>query len=125
MAGDSQEPAGNDPSPDNEPTLKEVAERQERTESKLDTLIDTVKGLGGGHKAAEETAAPADSGITLDSIKQAVRDVGAEQAQADADAAHAADHDKLRQPKEPEHAPRESMPTWKQKLQKAAFGIDI
>jgi Sec-independent protein translocase protein TatA len=111
-----------DPEPGRITSIEDLSARQDRTESKLDRVLDL---LGGKDKDDTPTAAKP-SGLGLDDIKKAIRDVGAEQQQQQADAAHAAEHDQLRQArqKEPEHQPRDVMIRGKERLQRVLFGGD-
>lgn len=108
-------------------TIEDLSARQDRTESKLDQIL----GLLGSSSKDQAPAAAGDGsaaapGFGMNEIKQAIRDVGAEQQQKEADAAHAAEHDRLRgaqqQQKEPEHTPRDAMIRGKERLQKVLFG---
>lgn len=105
--------------------IDQLAARQERTESKIDKVLDMLGGKDDppapGTGAAGAGSPPADH---LGEIKQAIRDVRAEEQQAAADAAHKADHDRLKNKPEPEKQPRESGPTWKDRLQNVMFGGD-
>lgn len=86
--------------------------------------------LGGGKPDSDGPVTSADAppagpnpADMAEQMRQAVRDVRAEEAQADADRQHAADHAKLSAP-EPEKTPREVMIKGKAKLQKVLFGGD-
>jgi hypothetical protein len=108
-------------------TIEDLSARQQQTDSKLDGIAAKLdRLLGGGQDDTPATTAAEPSGLGLDDIKKAIRDVGAEQQQQQADAAHAAEHDQLRQArqKEPEHQPRDAMIRGKERLQRVLFGGD-
>ena len=121
--GPQPPPAGDDKEASRITTIEDLSARQDRTESKLDRILGLL-GSSTGNDAPASGADPAPRPV-LDDIKKAIRDVGAEQQQAQADAAHAADHDRLRsaqQQKEPENTPRDAMIHGKERLQKMLFG---
>ena len=131
MPGNPDDKAGDTPKPDGEAgritTIEDIAARQQATDSKVDGLIGKIDQLLGGKPdaAPKADAAPAavHPGMDLDAIKRAIRDVGAEEAQAKAQADHDAEHERLKAAQDAaEHAPREAMQTWKGKLQRAMFG---
>lgn len=114
-------------------TIEDIAARQHATDSKVDTLMSKVDQLlGGGHRdepagpgqaTGQPAGQPADH---LDEIKRAIRDVRAEDAAADQQAAHDAEHARLRdgQKPPPEQKPRDAMPRGKERLQRLMFGAD-
>jgi len=113
-------------------TIEDLAARQQATDSRLDGLAGKIDQLLGGSRAAREpdpgaAGAPSSPGgaTGLDAIRQAIRDVHAEDKTAADQAAHAAEHDRLRAARDAaERQPREAMATWKGKLQKTMFGAD-
>lgn len=124
----AQQP-GPDPEADRITTIDQLKTEQDRQAGVLDELLSLVKG---GQQPPKTGAAPApgDSGDgggpdRLGEIKQAIRDVRAEDAAADARAAHDAEHARLKEgAKAPEQQPRDAMPRGKARLQKLMFGGD-
>lgn len=130
----------NPPSPDSDPendritTIEDLAARQDRTDSKVDSLIGRIDQVLGAGKTAEGQAHDAAQGHLerkladpghLDEIKAAIRDVRAEEADAAARTAHDAEHERLRQGADAaEQAPREAVVKGKQRLQRWMFGGD-
>jgi hypothetical protein len=109
------------------PTLSELAERQDRTEGKLDQLLDLVRGQGKAAPAhaaagqATETALERHETIA-ELTRKAVEDVNAKTQRDQADAAHAAEHAELKARREAEQQPREPQRGPKPTLQKFLFG---
>ena len=98
--------------------LKAVEDEQAAQGSKIDRIL----GLLGGDKPAADAPkgdGPGDDTIA-EQVRKAVEKVGAEKAQAEAEAAHKAEHEKIAA----EKAPRESASGWRGKLQKAMYGGD-
>lgn len=102
----------------------------EHEQSEQRGMLSQILGkLGGGGDApkgepvtrGDDPLAGPDPGSMAEQMRQAVRDVRAEEAQAEKDRQHSADHDRLRTP-DPEKAPREVMIRGKAKLQKIMFG---
>lgn len=134
MPGNPDDKAGDAQKPDGEAgrieTIEGIAARQQQTDAKVDSLVGKIDQLLGGGKpdaAPKADAAPAavHPGMDLDAIKRAIRDVGAEEADAKAKADHDAEHERLKAAQDAaEHAPREAMQTWKGRLQRAMFGGD-
>ena len=131
MAGNPDDKSGDAKKPDGEAgritTIEDIAARQQATDSKVDSLIGRIdQVLGGGKPDApkpDAAATGAHPGMDLDAIKRAIRDVGAEEAQAKAQADHDAEHERLKAAQDAaEHQPREAMQTWKGRLQRAMFG---
>jgi hypothetical protein len=131
VAGNPDQAGGNQPSPDGDreggriTTIQELKTEQDRQAGVLDELLSIVKGGGQPARASGQpssgAAAPAGQPAPLSEIKQAIRDVHAEdQAEADRAAGEAA-RKNPKQP-EPEHVPRESAPGWKTRMQGALFG---
>ncbi len=129
--GNPQQTAG-DPETGRITTIEQIAERQQATDAKVDGLIGKIDQLIGGGKAPEPPAAPGvsghggqDPGAGMDAIRQAIRDVHAEDDQARKQADHDAEHDRLKAARDAaEHQPREAMKPWKDKLQRVMFGGD-
>lgn len=108
---------------DTDARFEKIEAEQERQGSILDEIRAALKG---GHDTPAAAPAGADEPAPADmaeQMRQAVRDVNAEQQQADHDRQHAADHDRMRRP-EPETTPREAMARGKARLQRAMFGGD-
>ena len=121
-----QPPADPGKKQEDQPTIAELAQRQERTEGKLDKILGILGDKG------EHTQAHADAqdhvqdrldrpGRIQDEMRQAVRDVRAEEAAEEARRQHDAEHQQLRKPP-PETAPREVAVKGKARLQRALFG---
>jgi hypothetical protein len=92
-------------------------------------IRDAIAGKGparGAHDQAEQRTEgrlahpPAES--VADQVRAAVAAVGAEQAQAEADKQHKADHEKLRE--QAERPPREAMGGFRGRLARAMYGGD-
>lgn len=130
MAGNPDGKAGDAQKPDGEAgritTIEDIAQRQQATDSKVDGLvskIDQMLGGGGPSEGKADTNPQQGQGLGMDQIRQAIRDVGAEEADAKAKADHDAEHERLKAAKDAaEHQPREAMQTWKGRLQRAMFG---
>jgi hypothetical protein len=121
--GNEQSPAG-DTETQRITTIDDLKTEQARQAGVLDELLSLVKGgEREAHGAAQQHVEHRlDDPGHLDEIKKAIRDVNAEQAAAQAQAAHDAEHGRLRQQQaEPEKPPREAMQTWKAKLQHRMF----
>jgi hypothetical protein len=138
QAPDSSTAPGGAPPGDGEAaritTIEDLAARQQATDSKVDTLIGRIDQVLAGAAPAEQQAHQAaqdrvqhklgDPGH-LDEIRQAIRDVAAEQQAAQAQAGHDAEHERLRsQAAVAEKQPREAMIRGKQRLQRFLFGAD-
>jgi hypothetical protein len=125
----ADQPAGNEQSPAGDAetaritTIDDLKTEQARQASVLDELLTLVKGgEREAHGAAQQHVEHRlDDPGHLDEIKRAIRDVNAEQAAAQAQAAHDAEHGRLRQQAEPEKPPREAMQTWKARMQYRMF----
>jgi hypothetical protein len=110
-------------------TIDELKQEQDRQGGILDRLVQLVEGRGPAapvHDAAQQRVERklGDPGHITE-IKQALRDVQAEDAAASASAAHDAEHARLKQgpAAEAEQAPREAArPAWKQRMQTMLFG---
>lgn len=90
---------------------------------KVSGATPTAAGSGGApeHGGTTGTGAPADIG---EMMRQAVRDVGAEQAAADAKSKHDAEHERIAAMRHAEHAPRERRTPWRARIQQRMWGID-
>jgi hypothetical protein len=133
VAGNPEPDGGNQQSPDGDAetdritTIKDLKTEQNRQAGVLDELLSIVKGggqhTGTAHGQASGPAAPGQQPAALSDIKQAIRDVHAEdQAEADRAAGEAARKNPPGKEPEPEHTPREAAPTWKTRMQGALFG---
>ncbi len=102
-----------------------IEARQEKQEGLLEQILGKLGGGGGEAEPVtrgDEPAAPS-PGEMAEQMRQAVRDVRAEEAAEQARAAHDADHAKMRTP-EPEQTPREVMIRGKARLQRLMFGAE-
>ena len=123
-AGQQQPPA--DQGGNEKDRIAELEQRQEKTDAKLDKILG-ILGDKGEHTEAHAQAQDHVEdrldrpGRIQDEMRQAVRDVRAEEAAEAARRQHDADHQKLRQPP-PETAPREVAVKGKARLQKVLFG---
>lgn len=105
-----------------------IETEQAEQKNLLSQILDKVSGAapadGKAHaKAQEHTEQRLDAGTSIaDQVRQAVKDVGAEQAQKEAADAHERDHQALREAREKQ--PRETQSGWRGKLQKAMYGGD-
>ena len=91
----------------------------------LEQLRDALTGDDdGGGGGGAVTGDPAPGGADMgEQMRQAIRDVRAEDAAAEAERQHAADHDRLRQPPA-ERQPREVGVRGRDRLQRVLFGGD-
>jgi hypothetical protein len=115
-------------------TIDELATEQNRQAGVLDELLAIVKGEGAQAQGVQADAHTAARGrvdarldrpsMVQDQMRQAVRDVQAEAARQQAEAAHNAEHDRLKQPPPAETAPREVVVRGKARLQRFMFGAD-
>lgn len=113
--------------------IDQLRAEQERQAGVLDRIIgilegDTRQAVGQAHDADRQVVdRRLDRGSRIaDDVRQAVRDVQAEQAAAQAEQLHQADHARLReqQQKPAETAPREVIVSGKARLQRIMFGAD-
>lgn len=113
--------------------IDQLRAEQERQAGVLDRIIgmlegDTRRGVDQAHDADRQVVdRRLDRGSRIaDDVRQAVRDVQAEQAAAQAEQLHQADHARLReqQQKPAETAPREVIVSGKARLQRIMFGGD-
>lgn len=108
-------------------TIAELSERQERTEGKLDRILG-ILGDKGEHTQAHAGAQQHVEerldrpGRIQDEMRQAIRDVRAEEQAAEARRQHDAEHQQMRPP--PETQPREVAVRGKAKLQRVLFGAE-
>lgn len=126
MTDQQETPAGNTTTREITEDITDLKAEQTRQAGMLDELLTIVKGGGGKQDPAPEQGQPDPAGH-LDEIRQAIRDVNAEQAK-EAQAARAArdagQGKAPAKPPEPEQQPREAMQSWKSRLQKSMFGSD-
>lgn len=105
--------------------LAKLEAEQAEQGGKLDQILGLLKGgEGKAHDAAQEhTEEHLDRSSTMaDQVRQAVKDVRAEEAQREAEEAHKADHAALREQRE--KPPRESASGFRGRLQRAMYGGD-
>ena len=104
---------------------------QEQTEQRglLEQIRDAVAGTGPARPAHDKAQAHTEQRLEqppaaamADQVRQAVKDVNAEEEQRKRQADHDADHDRIRELAE--RAPRESQSGWRAKLQRGMFGSD-
>ena len=115
-------------------TIGELRAEQDRQAGVLDELLDLVRGGQQHGQRAVRTAHDTDreavgrrldrGSRVQDEMRQAIRDVRAEEQAEEARRQHDADHARIRQQPEPEHQPREVMVSGKARLQRLLFGAD-
>ena len=112
-------------------TIEDLKQRQDAQESKLDRIVSLLEGDARSaerdtHRASQERVeSRLERGTNIqDAMRQAIKDVDAERQQADAKAAHDAEHERLKTAKQPEQPPAEVAVSWKNKLQRGLFGGD-
>ncbi|SRR6266702_1325321 len=135
MAAPEPKPEPKPATPEPEPAktedrLERVEAEQREQRGLLNTILEKVSGTAPeapkGAQNVTETRLER-STIIADQVKQAVKDVGAEQEAERLRAEHDAEHARLRIPAakpEPEHQPRERQGGAKAKWQKIMFGGD-
>lgn len=115
-------------------TIDELRAEQDRQAGVLDELLGLVRGGQQHGQRGVRTAHDADREMVdrrldrgsrvQDEMRQAVRDVRAEEQAEEARRQHDADHARMRQQPEPEQQPREVMVSGKARLQRLLFGAD-